>query len=115
MEHILEEINQTPGVLGSMIVGKDGLVVANIWNQDIDLDMVGADSADILNTVESILEEKFLFGATRMLSLEAENARLFFRNIDESTFLAVSATPKCNLGLLRSEITAAATRLEEEI
>ena len=115
MENILEEINQTPGVLGSMIVGKDGLVIANIWNQDIDLDMVGADSADILNTVESIIEEKFVFGATELLSLEAENAKLFFKNIDEVTFLAVSATPKCNLGLLRAEINAAASKLEEEL
>lgn len=115
MEHILEEINQTPGVLGSMIIGRDGLVIANIWNQEIDMDMVGADSADILNTIESIIEEKFLFGNTELLSMEAENADLFFKTIDEDTFLAVSATPRCNLGLIRAEVFSAAAKLKEEL
>lgn len=115
METVLEEINQTPGVFGSMVVGKDGLVVANIWNQEIDLDMIGADTADILNTIEPVIAEKFLFGTTELLSIDAEGARLFLKNIDDSTFLAVATSPRANIGLLRAEINAAAAKLEEKL
>lgn len=115
MEQILEELNQTPGVFGSMIIGKDGLVIANIWNQEIDLDMIGADTADILNTVEGMAEEKFLYGPVDILSLEAENAKLFIKNVDEGTFMAVAAMPKSNMGLLRAEIQHAAHKLEDEL
>jgi predicted regulator of Ras-like GTPase activity (Roadblock/LC7/MglB family) len=115
METILEELNMTPGIFGSMIVGKDGLVISNNWNQEIDLDMVGADSADLFNSIEAMMGEKFQYGNIDLMSLETENARLFLKNVDESTFLAVVATPKSNVGLVRAEIASASARLEERL
>jgi len=113
MENILEELNQIPGVMGSMIIGKDGLVIVPLWEQDVDMDMVGAHSADILGAAESLMEEKFKYGSIDMLTLETKNANFFLKSIDDNTFMAVAVSPTANLGLIRLEIRSAAEKLEE--
>jgi predicted regulator of Ras-like GTPase activity (Roadblock/LC7/MglB family) len=113
METILEELNQLPEVMGSLIIGKDGLVIVSSWETDVDLDIVGALSADIFGVAESLMDEKLQRGGISFLGLEAANASFFFKTIDESTFLAVVASPSVNLGLLRIEIASAAAKLRE--
>ncbi|MCE1248164.1 MAG: roadblock/LC7 domain-containing protein [Firmicutes bacterium] len=113
METILEELNQLPEVLGSLIIGKDGLVIVSSWETELDMDAVGAMSADIFGVAESLMEEKLQKGGVKFFGIESENAGFFFKTIDESTFLAVAASPAVNMGLLRIEITAAAAKLRE--
>ncbi len=115
MEDILEELNRVPGVMGSMVVGKDGLAIVSIWDSELDMDMVGALSADIFNATESMIDEKFNYGETCNLIIEAENARFIVQNIDEATFLAMATKPNTNLGLIRIESRKAATRLREAL
>lgn len=113
MESILEELNQVAGVMGSLIIGKDGLVIVSLWDYDIDMNMVGADSADILGAAEQLMDEKFQLGSIEFLTMETDKAKFFLKSIDESTFLAVVTRPKVNLGLIRLEISAAAEKLKE--
>jgi uncharacterized protein len=115
MEEILEQLNAMPGIIGSVIVGKDGLVIASQWNQGIDPDMIGVHTADLLNLTESIMTDKLDFGIADMITIEAENARLFLKIIDELTFLVIAATSKANLGLMRIEIRSAAQRLRDRL
>lgn len=113
MESILEELNQIPGVLGSLIVGTDGLVVVHAWDREVDMDLLGADSADVFNAADSLMNEKLENGEVTLLSIETDNAKFFVRSIDDSTLLAVVASPELNMGLLRIEISSAAERLKE--
>jgi predicted regulator of Ras-like GTPase activity (Roadblock/LC7/MglB family) len=113
MEQILEELNNISGVLCSMIIGKDGLVISSIWNQDVEADMVGAHSADLLNLSESFTEEKLNYGTIDMITLEAENAKFFLKNVDSATLMAVATSSNVNLGLIRMEIRAACEKLKE--
>jgi uncharacterized protein len=113
MEEILEQLNNIPGIVGSMIIGKDGLVIATMWNEDIDPDMVGAHTADLLNITESITTGKLDFGLTEMITVEAENAKLLLKIIDDSTFLITATTSRANLGLMRIEIKSAAKKLRD--
>jgi uncharacterized protein len=113
MENILEELNQVSGVIGSLVVGRDGLVIANKWNSETDADMVGADSAEIFNTVESIVNGKLLFGPVNLMSLEMDNAKFFLKNVEDSTFIVLTTTPKMNIGLARVELAEAAAKLKK--
>lgn len=113
MENILEELNQIPGVQGSMIVGKDGLVIVPMWNQDVDMDMIGADSADLLGLVESLTMDKLNAGKVDLITMEAETVKFFVKNIDEATFIVVAAESNCNLGLVRLQIKSAANKIME--
>lgn len=113
MESILEELNQVPGIKGSMIIGRDGLVIVPFWDHEIDMDMLGAHSADVFGAAESLMDEKFQFGIIDLLTLETDSAKFFFQTIDESTFLAVAANAQVNLGLIRNEIKAAAEKIKK--
>ena len=113
MENILDELNQVPGILGSLIIGKDGLVIVSLWDTEADIDMVGADSADVFGVCESMMSEKLNFGMCDMLTIESEEAKVVLKNIDESTFLTVILSKDVNLGLVRLEIKNAAEKLKE--
>jgi uncharacterized protein len=115
MEEILEQLNAIHGIIGSVIIGKDGLVIASRWDKEIDPDMVGVHTADLLNLTESIMTDKLDFGITEMITIEAENARLFLKIIDELTFLVIATTLKANLGLMRIEIKSATQKLRDRL
>ena len=42
MYQVLSELNRTPGITGSMIVGKDGIVIAADLEENLEGDTVGA-------------------------------------------------------------------------
>lgn len=113
MENILEELNQTPGILGSLIIGRDGLVIIPMWETEIDTDIVGADSADLYNTAETMVSEKFSLGSLDSITLESEEAKFILKSVDDATFLVVATAPRVNLGLIRIEMKAAAEKLKE--
>ncbi len=52
MFQILEELNKTVGINGSMIVGKDGIVIAADLNTNLQDEAVGALAASIVYTVK---------------------------------------------------------------
>jgi predicted regulator of Ras-like GTPase activity (Roadblock/LC7/MglB family) len=113
VENILEELNQMPGVIGSLVTGKDGLVIANKWNQETEADVVGADSAEIFSTADAIVNDKLLFGPVNLITLEMDKAKFFLKNVDDSSFIVLAATPKINVGLARAELAEAASKLKE--
>ncbi|MEW6283140.1 MAG: roadblock/LC7 domain-containing protein [Candidatus Eremiobacterota bacterium] len=115
MEDILEGLNQTPGVQGSLIVGKDGLVIASSGDMAQDPDFLGATTAEIFSAAESGVMERFERGELELLSLEATGGHLFFKNINEVTYLLVLTREDVNLGLIRFDIRRAAQQLQEQL
>lgn len=113
MENILEELNQVPGIAGSMIVGKDGLVIFHLWEDEVEIDLVGAHTAEIVGSVEALTSESLQFGLPDILTFETEKAIFFIKSIDEATFLAAAVQGNANLGLLRVEVKQAAEKLRE--
>lgn len=115
MEDILEVLNQTPGVQGSLIVGKDGLVIASAGSTEQDPDFLGATTAEIYSSVESGMNERFERGELDMLCMEANGGNLFFKNINEVTYLLVLTSQDINLGLVRYDIRRASQALQEQL
>ena len=51
MRKIVEELIRIDGVIGSLLVSKDGLVVASTLLEDEDAEMLGAMSAAMYGTI----------------------------------------------------------------
>ena len=49
MYQVLEELNKTSGITGSMIVGKDGIVIAADLDTSFEEETVGALAASIIS------------------------------------------------------------------
>ena len=52
MYQVLSELNKTPGITGSMVVGKDGIVIAADLEASFEGDTVGALAASITSNIQ---------------------------------------------------------------
>jgi predicted regulator of Ras-like GTPase activity (Roadblock/LC7/MglB family) len=110
MYQILEELNKTTGVNGSMIVGQDGIVIAADLNASLQDEAVGALAASIVDTVKKSME-RLSNEDLKQITVEASKGKLFLANVGIG-ILAVTTDPQVNVGLVRLEIKNAAEKIK---
>jgi predicted regulator of Ras-like GTPase activity (Roadblock/LC7/MglB family) len=110
MYQILEELNKTTGVNGSMIVGQDGIVIAADLNTSLQDEAVGALAASIVDTVKKSME-RLSNEDLKQITVEASKGKLFLTNVGIG-ILAVTTDPQVNVGLVRLEIKNAAEKIK---
>lgn len=113
MERTLDALCAAPGIQGAMIVGKDGLMIAQSGDLGAEPDVLGATMAELFTNGDATMGERLSRGSLGSVTLESSSGLLFLRNLDEVTFLLVLTEGKMNLGLARYEIKRAAERLRE--
>lgn len=111
MERTLSELNKTPGVIGSFVVAADGIIVASDFATELNEEMIGALTSSIINATEKATK-KMEQGDLVSFIVETDRNKLFF-NSTRSGFLVCVAGPEANLGLVRIEMRAASTRLND--
>jgi len=109
MQQTLEQLNQTPGIVGSFIVGDDGMIVQANMSAGIDVDVVGALASAILKTAGKAVE-RLRQGPLRSVVLETERNKMFFFPT-KLGYLATIASSDANLGLVRLEMKSAVAKL----
>ncbi|MGB8656380.1 MAG: roadblock/LC7 domain-containing protein [Candidatus Zixiibacteriota bacterium] len=110
MYEILEELNKTTGINGSMIVGQDGIVIAADLNTQLSDDALGASAASIVSTVKKSME-RLSNERLRQITIEAGKGKLFLTDVGIG-ILAVTTDPQVNVGLVRLEIKNAAEKIK---
>ena len=110
MYEILEELNKTQGITGSMVVGQDGIVIAADLHSGIQDETIGAMASAIATSVHKSLE-KIKLTPFRQVTVEAGQGKLFLTDVGIGT-LVVTTEPQVNLGLVRLEIKNASNRLK---
>ena len=110
MYKILEELNKTAGINGSMIVGQDGIVIAADLNSQLQDEAVGALAASILDTVKKSMERLSNEGL-KQITVEASKGKLFLSDVGIG-ILAVTTDPLVNVGMVRLEIKSAAEKIK---
>jgi predicted regulator of Ras-like GTPase activity (Roadblock/LC7/MglB family) len=110
MFQILEELNKTAGINGSMIVGEDGIVIAADLNANLQDEAVGALAASIVDTVKKSME-RLSNENLRQITVEASKGKLFLTDVGIG-ILAVTTDPQVNVGLVRLEIKNAAEKIK---
>jgi predicted regulator of Ras-like GTPase activity (Roadblock/LC7/MglB family) len=109
MFQILEELNKTTGINGSMIVGKDGIVIAADLKDNLQDEAVGASAASIVDTVKKSME-RLSNENLKQITVEASKGKLFLTDVGIG-ILAVTTDPQVNVGLVRLEIKNAAEKI----
>ncbi len=110
MYDILNELNKTAGISGSMVVGQDGIVIAADMNTQLQDETVGALAASIVSTVKSSMERLSNEGL-KQITVEADKGKLFLTDVGIG-ILAVTTDPQVNVGMVRLEIKSAAEKIK---
>lgn len=109
MYEVLEELNRTSGVTGSMVVGHDGIVIAADLDTRYQDETVGALAASITANVSKSLE-RLDDEQLSQITIEASNGKLFLAS-NELGILVVTADDNINIGLVRLEMKHALSRI----
>jgi predicted regulator of Ras-like GTPase activity (Roadblock/LC7/MglB family) len=110
MYHILDELNKTPGITGSMVVGNDGIVIAADMETGFEGETVGALAASISSNIQKSLD-RLRTSPLQQVTIEADDAKLFFTDAGLG-ILVVTAQKDVNIGLIRLEIKNAVGKLK---
>lgn len=110
MYDILAELNKTTGIIGSMIVGSDGIVIAADLGTNLQEEALGALAASIMGTAQKSME-RLKKNPLRQVTVEAEGAKIFLSDVGIG-FLVVITEPSVNIGLVRLEIRNAASQIK---
>lgn len=109
MDRILQDLNQVAGVKGSMVVTKEGVVVAESLGPDLEKDNVAAVSSLMIQ-----VGERGLVGLGRknfnQLTLTSAHGRMVFVDL-EVGYLVVITKMEMRLGQVLIEVESAARKI----
>ena len=109
MKNILTELNQEPGIKGSMVVTPDGMVVAAALGPTLEEETVAAAAANMIIRAQRAMQGMKLESFSRFL-LTAGHGRIVFVDI-EIGFLVVIASVGLKLATTMLEIDSAARKI----
>jgi predicted regulator of Ras-like GTPase activity (Roadblock/LC7/MglB family) len=113
MRRIVEDLIRVDGVIGSLLVGKDGLVVASTLMDEEDAEILGAMSAAVFGEIDKATRR---IGVGMLLDsiIDAEQGSILMLE-SRDLILVVITQRLVNLGLVKMEMRRAAKRIGEAI
>ena len=114
MNSILNKINKIRGARGSLVIGRDGVVVAADMGIDVSDDTVAAVASQILASLGSALD-KMELGRFHRFTVSGKDGKIAIVNAGEYALLLVLLDKETNLGLLAVEIKDAVLQSAEKI
>jgi predicted regulator of Ras-like GTPase activity (Roadblock/LC7/MglB family) len=110
MYDVLDDLNKTTGITGSMVVGNDGIVIAANLDESFEGEAIGALAASITTNIQKSLD-RLDSTPLKQVTIEAEQGKLFFTDAGLG-ILVVTTEQQVNIGLIRLEIKNAISKLK---
>ena len=113
MRRIVEDLIRVDGVIGSLLVGKDGLVVASTLMDEEDAEILGAMSAAVFGEIDKATKR---IGVGMLLDsiIDAEEGSILMLEAKE-LILVVITQRMVNHGLEKKEMRRASRRNSEAV
>jgi Uncharacterized distant relative of homeotic protein bithoraxoid, COG2018 len=113
MRRIVEDLIRVDGVIGSLLVGKDGLVVASTLLDEEDAEILGAMSAAVFGEIDKATRR---LGVGNLVDsiIDAKDGSILMLEAKE-LILVVITQRTVNLGLVKMEMRRAAKRISEAV
>lgn len=113
MRRIVEDLIRVEGVIGSLLVGKDGLVVASTLLDEEDAEILGAMSAAVFGEIDKATK-RIGVGTLVDSIIDAKDGSILLLEAKE-LILVVITQRTVNLGLVKMEMRRAAKRISEAV
>ncbi|MBO9541163.1 roadblock/LC7 domain-containing protein [bacterium] len=89
LDSILGQIDACQGVAGSLIVGRDGLVISSTLPQNFDKELIGAISSSMLTNLD-VQCKKMKLGASRQVILDTEGGVVLLISLEVGVLVVMS-------------------------
>jgi hypothetical protein len=113
MRRIVEDLLRVDGVIGSLLVGKDGLVVASTLLDADDAEVLGAMSAAVYGEIDKSTK-RIGIGTLMDAIIDAQDGSILL--LEAKDLILVVITQRIvNLGLIKMQMRSAARRISEAV
>lgn len=113
MRKIVEDLIRVDGVIGSLLVGRDGLVVASTLLDPEDAEVLGAMSAAVYGEIDKSTK-RIGVGTLVDAIIDAQEGSILLLEAKD-LILVVITQRLVNLGLIKMEMRRAARRISEAV
>ena len=113
MRRIVEDLIRVEGVIGGLLVGKDGLAVASTLLDDEDAEILGAMSAAVFGEIDKATK-RIGVGSLVDSIIDAKDGSILLLEARE-LILVVITQRIVNFGLVKMEMRRAAKRISEAV
>lgn len=113
MRKIVEDLLRVDGVVGSLLVGKDGLVVASTLLDAADAEVLGAMSAAVYAEIDKATKRIGVGGLNDAIISAQDGLIMMLESHD--LILVVITQRAVNVGLVKMEMRKAAGRIKEAV
>jgi predicted regulator of Ras-like GTPase activity (Roadblock/LC7/MglB family) len=109
IDRVLKDLGRINGVNGSLVVGKDGLIIESEVPGDIDSELVAAMASAVFGTAERSAEE-MKHEPLQQVMIEGNKGKTLMIDAGEGILVVISDID-INLGLIRIEMRRSAERV----
>lgn len=100
MEKVLEDIAGLKGVQGSLLIGKDGLLILSLGDFQNDVELISACVSEVYASADSMTNERFDTGHPLEMTISANNQNTFIFDVNEDTILVIISDDTVNKGFV---------------
>ncbi len=108
MDEILQQLNAVPGVIGSLVCGRDGVAVACAFPPLFDTAIIDGVAAAVADSASGAHGAT---GPAELLDFRYAEGRVVIKPLQDA-FVLLLCTKKVNLGVLTISLNVAKTKLE---
>ena len=113
LEKILADLNGVEGVNGSLVAGKDGLIISERAPEGTDTDLASAMASTLFGTGEKAAKE-LKQGEVVQAMVEGTGGKILLIAGKDAILMAIT-DPNVNLGLIRIEMKRCIKEIEESL
>ncbi len=100
MEKILEDIAKLSGIQGSLLIGKDGILISSLGDFQNDVEFISACVSEVYASADSMTNERFDTGHPLEMTISANNQNTFIFDVNEDTILVIISDDTVNKGFV---------------
>lgn len=112
MQDALKEFSQIRGFKGAVILGSDGLIIEQHWDDLPEVDFLAANLADLVALANQVSDKRLQKGKFDLLTMEGKDYRLFIKELNPVAFLAVFVEEPARIGLVLLELKEKIRKLQ---
>lgn len=112
MRRVFDELVKTEGVIGGLLVGRDGLVIQTLMIEEEDAEVLAALAANMFDNINRTTM-RLGIGALHDTIIEAKNGSLLMCSAADQVVIAICQQPM-RLGEVRLAMLKAARLVEKE-
>ena len=112
MGKILTDMLEIDGVIGTIVVDKDDLVIESAMKKNLDREAIAGVLHELVSAIK-LMGDQFGAGELKEAILEYKNARTFVNPIGTDYYLIVIGDEGLNLGRMKLELRKVLPKLDE--